>query len=118
MTSLIGTAAALAAVTGIAAVAAPGGTPETPGGATRLPVQRSALLCPPPTSSDVGETTYTAFVPGGAAAGADTKKGTAKLLPAGTVKDAGAGDGKQKGGKGKAPDTGRTTVPPPDTKPV
>ncbi|MFD8549443.1 DUF5719 family protein [Streptomyces sp. NPDC059649] len=121
MTSLIGAAAALAAVTGIAAVAAPGGTPEAPRGATRLPVQRSALLCPPPTSSDVGETTYTAFVPQGAAAGADTKKGTAKLLPAGTVKDAGAGDGNKgnkKGGKAKTPDTGRTTVPPTDTKPV
>ncbi|MEU9504295.1 DUF5719 family protein [Streptomyces sp. NPDC048196] len=118
MTSLIGAAAALAAVTGLAAVAAPGGTPKTPGGAARLPVQRSALLCPPPTSSDVGETTYTAFVPQGAAAGADTKKGTAKLLPAGTVKDAGAGAGKKKGGRSKAADTGRTTVPPADTTPV
>lgn len=123
MMSLIGVAAALGAVTGVAAVAAPGsGAPEAPTGGTRLPVQRSALLCPAPTSSEVGETTYTAFVPKGAAAGADAKKGTAKLLPAGTVKDAGGGSGKgkngSKGGKGKATDTRSQTIPPSDTHPV
>ncbi|MGW1379212.1 DUF5719 family protein [Streptomyces sp. NPDC002446] len=127
--SLIGAAAALAAVTGVAAVAAPdGGAKDTAGSGTRLPVQRSALLCPAPTSSEVGETTYTAFAPKGAAAGAGTKKGTARLLPAGTVRDAGSGGtgaGKDKGteGKGKkdakaAADAGSRIVPPRDTKPV
>ncbi|MFE2161307.1 DUF5719 family protein [Streptomyces lydicus] len=128
MMSLIGVAVALAAVSGVAAVAAPdGGTGEKAGTGTRLPVQRSALLCPAPTSSEVGETAYTAFAPKGAAAGADTKKGTAQLLPAGTVKDAGGDQGKgkngkgSKGGKGKpggADPAGSQVLPPPDTKPV
>ncbi|MGW7492275.1 DUF5719 family protein [Streptomyces sp. NPDC054786] len=126
MMSLIGVAVALAAVSGVAAVAGPdGGDLDAPRGGTRLPVQRSALLCPAPTSSEVGETAYTAFAPAGAAAGADGKKGTAQLLPAGTVKDAGgAGDGKgrkhSKGGKDSGADSaaGQTTVAPRDTKPV
>ncbi|MFI0710527.1 DUF5719 family protein [Streptomyces inhibens] len=129
MMSLIGVAVALAAVSGVAAVAAPdGGAKEAPGSGTRLPVQRSALLCPAPTSSEVGETTYTAFAPKGAAAGADAKKGTAKLLPAGTVRDAGSGDdgkgGKKqdgkggKGGKDSGADSTGQTVAPRDTKPV
>lgn len=129
MMSLIGVTVALAAVTGVAAVAGPGGgAPDAPRGGSRLPVQRSALLCPAPTSSEVGETAYTAFAPQGAAAGADGKKGTAQLLPAGTVKDAGgAGDGKDKGkgkkgakgGEGGAADSAAgQAVPPRDTKPV
>ncbi|WP_367431655.1 DUF5719 family protein [Streptomyces celluloflavus] len=116
--SLIGAAVALAAVTGVATVAAPapGGAAQTaaPGG-SRLPVQRSALLCPPPTSSAVGETTYTAFVPPGA--GAAGKKGTAQLVPAGSVKESGGKDGKGKGKGGGAGD-GQQAVAPGDTKPV
>ncbi|MFF8790566.1 DUF5719 family protein [Streptomyces sp. NPDC015125] len=129
MMSLIGVTVALAAVTGVAAVTGPGdGAGDAPRGGTRLPVQRSALLCPAPTSSEVGETAYTAFAPKGAAPGADGKKGTAQLLPAGTVKDTGGtGDGKDKGkggkngkgGKGGAADSAAgQAVPPRDTKPV
>ncbi|MGW8558070.1 DUF5719 family protein [Streptomyces tubercidicus] len=124
MMSLTGVAVALAAVTGVAAVAAPDGGRETARGSSRLPVQRSALLCPAPTSSEVGETAYTAFAPQGAAAGADGKKGTAELRPAGTVRDAADGaDGKDNGkGRGKggdAADSGASrTVPPRDSKPV
>ncbi|MFF4604652.1 DUF5719 family protein [Streptomyces sp. NPDC001339] len=138
MMSLIGVAVALGAVTGVAAVAAPdGGTAAAPADGTRLPVQRSALLCPAPTSSEVGETAYTAFAPKGAAAGSGTgsgagsgtTKGTAQLLPAGTVKDDGGSDrGTSKGqGQGKGTDTGKDSgaataggrvVPPRDTKPV
>ncbi|MEV0374159.1 DUF5719 family protein [Streptomyces sp. NPDC050636] len=128
MMSLTGAAVALAAVTGVAALAAPGGgTPDASGSGTRMPVQRSALLCPAPTSSEVGETTYTSFAPKGAA-GAGAKKGTAQLLPAGTVKDVGGGTGSGKGskaGKGgkdaKAQDGGsgdQRVDPPRDTKPV
>ncbi|MCK7625015.1 DUF5719 family protein [Streptomyces sp. RS10V-4] len=131
--SLTAAAAALAAVTGVAAVAAPGGAPAAaPAGGTRLPVQRSTLVCPAPSSSEVADTTYTAFAPPGAAAGADTKKGTAQLQPAGTVADSGgnpagkggrnAKDGKgakdTKGPAGGADAGGPRTVPPPDTKPV
>ncbi|MFG2141684.1 DUF5719 family protein [Streptomyces sp. NPDC048650] len=124
MMSLIGAAAGLAAVTGVAVVAAPdGAATATPQGASRLPVQRSSLLCPAPTSSELGDTTYTSFVPKGAAAGADAGKGTARLLPAGTVKDTGGGTkgGKKAGKKGAKDDganAGGTTVPPRDTKPV
>lgn len=126
MMSLIGVAAALGAVTGVAAVTAPGGgAQEAPRSSSLLPVQRSALLCPAPTSSEVGQTDYTAFAPKGAAAGADGKKGTAQLLPAGTVKDAGGTDtGKGKGKKstgknGKGADAAAgQAVAPRDTKPV
>ncbi|AJT66708.1 hypothetical protein T261_5073 [Streptomyces lydicus] len=131
MMSLIGAAVGLAAVTGVAVVAAPDGAAKAaPQGGTRLPVQRSALLCPAPSSSEVSDTTYTSFAPKGATEGADVKKGTAKLVPAGTVKDGAGGDeasGKsRKDGKGKGKDgatdgaggSGTLTVPPRDTKPV
>ncbi|WP_190146768.1 DUF5719 family protein [Streptomyces glebosus] len=125
MMSLIGVAVALAAVTGVAAVAAPDGEGrDAPRGSSRLPVQRSALLCPAPTSSEVGETAYTAFAPKGAAAGADGKKGTAELRPAGTVRAAGDGAGGKGGKKGKDKGKGAAdaaagqTVAPRDTKPV
>jgi hypothetical protein len=79
--SLIGVTAALAAVTGAAALTG-AGTPEAATAATaaRLPVQRSALICPAPSNSDFATTTYTAFTPKG-----DTtaKNGSAQLLPAG-----------------------------------
>ncbi|MET9418428.1 DUF5719 family protein [Streptomyces klenkii] len=85
--SLFAATAALAALGGVAALTAPSGAGS--GGSTdrtaakapaRLPVQRSMALCPAPTSSDVGETAYTAFTPAGGAKGA--KKGTAELLSA------------------------------------
>ncbi|MFC0602774.1 DUF5719 family protein [Streptomyces palmae] len=93
--SLIAAVAALAAVTGVAAVA--GGTSDSGDGtraaaATGLPVERSSLVCPSPSASDVASTTYTAFSPGwqGAkSAGAEqAAKGSARLLPA-----AGSADG-------------------------
>ncbi|MEV6565779.1 DUF5719 family protein [Streptomyces kronopolitis] len=126
MMSLIGVAVALGAVTGVAAVNAPDGGDRTAArGSARLPVQRSALLCPAPTSSEVGRTDYTAFAPKGAAAGGDATKGTAALVPAGTVKDAGDGTGKDKGkktGKGGKDDAADSAsgqlVAPRDTKPV
>ncbi|MFE2443476.1 DUF5719 family protein [Streptomyces sp. NPDC021218] len=80
--SLIGAATALAAVTGVAALT--GGSSDdadsTAKAATRLPVQRSTLLCPTPSSSDVSSTTYTAYTP--KRDGVDAKDGTAELLPA------------------------------------
>ncbi|MEI5099565.1 DUF5719 family protein [Streptomyces sp. PmtG] len=70
--SLFAAAAALAAVTGFAAVNAPAGD-DGPQAAKRLPVERTSLLCPQPSSSDLAETTYTAFTP----ASKDTAKGPA-----------------------------------------
>ncbi len=81
--SLFGAVAALAAVTGFATVTAPSGgtgTAKSTGtAAARLPVERSGLLCPAPSSSDLAETTYTSFTPKGGAANA--KPGTAELVP-------------------------------------
>ncbi|POX39694.1 hypothetical protein C3486_16955 [Streptomyces sp. Ru73] len=103
--SLIGAVAALAAVTGAAAVAAPGeDAGSTTAKAATLPVQRSALTCPAPTSSEVGETTYTAFTPQGEKAG----KGSASLRPAA---DGRPDDTGKKGKDAKSPKKG-------DDKPV
>ncbi|WP_328970165.1 DUF5719 family protein [Streptomyces sp. NBC_00239] len=85
--TLAAVAAALAAVTGIAAFTAPG-TPADGAGsaaAARLPVERSTLVCPVPSGSDVAETAYTAFTPGGpdqAAPAASAKGGGAALVTA------------------------------------
>ncbi|GGX61390.1 DUF5719 family protein [Streptomyces minutiscleroticus] len=55
---------ALAAVTGFAVLTGPdaagGGTAPA---AARLPVERTSLLCPAPSSSDLAETAYTSFTP-------------------------------------------------------
>ena len=87
--SLIGVATALAAVTGVAALTAPSGEPAAPASAARLPVERSTLLCPQPTSSEIGETTYTAFTPKGGAERTSAGKGTAELLPAASTLEGG-----------------------------
>jgi hypothetical protein len=81
--SLIAGTVALAAVTGFAALTAPGdaGAPEAKA-AARLPVERTSLLCPAPSTSDVANTTYTSFTPGesGGEAGAAELK-AAEPLP-------------------------------------
>lgn len=91
--SLIAGAVALAAVTGFAALTAPGdgGTAEA-GAAARLPVERSSLLCPAPSMSDLAETTYSSFTPAGENGG---EAGAADLEPAEplpTDEDAPAGE--------------------------
>ncbi|MFZ3470742.1 DUF5719 family protein [Streptomyces sp. 4.24] len=86
--TLAAVTAALAAVTGLAALTAPAAgraAAAAPAGgeAARMPVERSLLVCPAPSTSDIAETVYTAFTPGAAAAGG---KGSARLL--GATKDA------------------------------
>ncbi|GGW65872.1 DUF5719 family protein [Streptomyces griseoloalbus] len=63
--SLIAGVTALAAVTGFAAVSAPdaGTTDEAVTAAAHLPVERTSLLCPRPSTSDLAETAYTSFTP-------------------------------------------------------
>ncbi|AKZ56121.1 putative secreted protein [Streptomyces ambofaciens ATCC 23877] len=62
--SLIAGTAALAAVTGFAAVSSPDATgADTAGPAVRLPVERTSLSCPAPSTSDLAETAYTSFTP-------------------------------------------------------
>ncbi|MFG2650767.1 DUF5719 family protein [Streptomyces sp. NPDC048436] len=79
--SLIAVAAALAAVTGFAAANVPGGSGDDGAkSATRLPVERTSLLCPVPSSSDLAETSYTAFTPKNP--GDTAGSGKAELAPA------------------------------------
>ncbi|MFF8270361.1 DUF5719 family protein [Streptomyces sp. NPDC016562] len=85
--TLAAVTAALAALTGVAALTAPAADGEAADGkaaaGARMPVERSLLVCPGPSSSDIAETTYTAFTPG---APAGEGKGSARLL--GATKDA------------------------------
>ncbi|WP_031509762.1 DUF5719 family protein [Streptomyces megasporus] len=107
--SLIGVVTALAAVTGLASLNAPSDDPAAPTAASRLPVERSTLVCPQPTSSEIGETTYTAFTPKGGAERKTAGKDTAELLPAASTLEGGGqsggkdGDGKKKGPEPVAP---------------
>ncbi|MFK4149561.1 DUF5719 family protein [Streptomyces sp. NPDC004065] len=100
--SLIAGAAALAAVTGFAALDAPdaAGT-ATAGAVAKLPVERTTLVCPSPSSSDIADTTYASFTPvTRGAAGA----GRAQLQAADeadTGDAAGGGKGKGKSGAKK-----------------
>ncbi|WP_328721365.1 DUF5719 family protein [Streptomyces sp. NBC_00247] len=88
--SLIAGAVALAAVTGVAAFNAPGGTaPAKAASATRLPVERSSLLCPAPSDSELAETAYTSFTPAGKGTGEESAAELTRTLP---VTDDGTGD--------------------------
>lgn len=62
--SLIAGATALAAVTGLAALTTPDASgANTAEAAAELPVERTSLVCPAPSTSDLAETTYTSFTP-------------------------------------------------------
>ncbi|MFE0177464.1 DUF5719 family protein [Streptomyces sp. NPDC059002] len=77
--SLIAVVVALGAVTGYAMSSGPDGTGDDGAkSAARLPVERTSLLCPVPSASDLAETSYTAFTP--KSSGAEGK-GEAELLP-------------------------------------
>jgi Family of unknown function (DUF5719) len=104
--SLIGAAATLAVVAGIASATAPGdgGHDDAPATAARMPVQRTTVTCPAPSSSEFADTTYTAFSPGG---GTARGGGKATLVPApsaatDTGGDSGSGKGAKKGAKDAA----------------
>ncbi|WP_407565264.1 DUF5719 family protein [Streptomyces sp. 184] len=83
--SLIAAAAALAVTAGIATLTVPdedGGATAAPA-AARIAVERSTLVCPQPGDTEVGETTYTSYAPGG-----EGDEGRAELLPATTESEA------------------------------
>ncbi|NKQ26622.1 DUF5719 family protein [Streptomyces galbus] len=95
--SLIAGVAALAAVTGFATLDAPDTSgADTARAAAQLPVERTGLVCPAPSTSDLAETAYTSFTPvtKGAAA-----KGSAQLTAATeeSADAAGTTDGKTDG---------------------
>jgi hypothetical protein len=97
--SLIAGASALAAVTAVASLTAPdaSGT-DTARAAAQLPVERTSLACPAPSSSDLAETSYASFTP--VTKGA-TGKGKAELRAA-------ARKSTETGERGKADETEET----------
>ncbi|MFF4756402.1 DUF5719 family protein [Streptomyces sp. NPDC002514] len=98
--SLIAGTAALAAVTGFATLETPAASgAAAPGAAAQLPVERTSLLCPAPSLSDIAETSYTSFTPVTKGTKGD---GKAELKPVTEESADGTGDtGKGKGGKKK-----------------
>ncbi|UFR04130.1 DUF5719 family protein [Streptomyces sp. Go40/10] len=97
--SLIAGTTALAAVTAFAAFDSPSASgAAAPGAAAQLPVERTGLLCPAPSTSDIADTAYTSFTPvtKGAASG-----GKARLQAAAGQSDDTGGKG-SKSGKGTA----------------
>ncbi|MEV5171406.1 DUF5719 family protein [Streptomyces flaveolus] len=97
--SLIAGTAALAAVTAFAAFDSPSASgAAAPQAAARLPVERTSLLCPAPSMSDIADTAYTSFTPVTKGTGSD---GKAQLQAAGGQSaDGSDGSRKSKGGKG------------------
>ncbi|MEU9348256.1 DUF5719 family protein [Streptomyces sp. NPDC048278] len=94
--SLLAGTAALAAVTGFAELSQPAATPaHTAETAAQLPVERTTLLCPAPSLSDIADTSYTSFTPVTQGTTSDGKAG----LQAATEQSA---DGTGSGGKKKA----------------
>ncbi|GAA0321389.1 DUF5719 family protein [Streptomyces polychromogenes] len=89
--TLAAVTAALAAACGLAFVTAPTAAPAADArraAAARMPVERSVLVCPAPSSSDIADTTYTSLTPAfpGRAAGTGTarlatREGKAVLEP-------------------------------------
>ncbi|MFE1294567.1 DUF5719 family protein [Streptomyces sp. NPDC058731] len=99
--SLIAGVTALAAVTGFAALTSPDASgADTAEAAAQRPVERTTLLCPAPSLSDLADTAYTSFTPvtqGVPGAGAAELRAAAEQSTDGTAgKD-------NKGGKKKAP---------------
>ncbi|WP_030341353.1 DUF5719 family protein [Streptomyces sp. NRRL S-1022] len=106
--SLLAGTAALAAVTAFAAFDAPSASgTAAPGTAAQLPVERTGLLCPAPSMSDIADTAYTSFTPvtKGAA-----RSGEARMRPA-TGQSADGTEG-GKGGKGAGKKTDEPLLAP------
>lgn len=87
--SLGGAVAVLAVLTGAASLTGGSDSTAASGPVARLPVQRSTLLCPEPSSSEFANTRYTSFTPeatdspSGGNSGPDSASGgnTATLVP-------------------------------------
>lgn len=98
--SLIAGATALAAVTGFASLSTPDGSgTDTAKAAAELPVERTSLLCPSPSTSDLADTSYTSFTPVTKGTGSD---GKAELVAAAQESGDDKGDKSDKDDKKKA----------------
>ncbi|MFD7550237.1 DUF5719 family protein [Streptomyces sp. NPDC059578] len=112
--SLFAVTAALAAVTGLAVVSVPeeAGADGAPA-AARLPVERSGVLCPAPSDSDLADTVYSSFTPKSEGTAAT---GKARLTPAekkstGSDEPKGTKGTKGTGKDGKGAKNGNDTAP-------
>ncbi|RPE43394.1 hypothetical protein EDD90_6591 [Streptomyces sp. Ag109_O5-1] len=95
--SLLAGTAALAAVTGFAALNPPAtSAAHTAEAAAQLPVERTTLLCPAPSLSDIADTSYTSFTP---VTKGTTSDGKAALQAATEQSVDGTGGGKKKASK-------------------
>ncbi|MFI8168248.1 DUF5719 family protein [Streptomyces sp. NPDC085931] len=108
--SLIAGTTALAAVTGFAALSQPDapGAQATAKAAAQLPVERTSLLCPAPSTSDIAETSYTSFTPvtkGTGSGGKAELRAAAQQSADGAAagKDGDASGGKQTGKQSDKP---------------
>ncbi|MPY36751.1 hypothetical protein FNH09_37700 [Streptomyces adustus] len=98
--SLIAGTAALAAVTGFAALNPPDAVgADTAKAAAQQPVERTSLLCPAPSTSDIADTSYTSFTPVTKGTGSS---GKAELLSATQESADGTGSAKSDGKDAKA----------------
>ncbi|MBY8345683.1 DUF5719 family protein [Streptomyces spinosirectus] len=103
--SLIAGATALVAVTGLAALTAPGDSgAHTAQAAAELPVERTSLLCPVPSTSDLADTSYTSYTPVTKGAGSG---GKGELRSAAEESADGSGDSGTSGGKKDANKDGK-----------
>ncbi|MFF5403961.1 DUF5719 family protein [Streptomyces misionensis] len=108
--SLIAGAGALAAVTAFAALAGPSASgAAAPTAAAHLPVERTSLLCPAPSVSDIADTSYTSFTPVTQGAASD---GKARLQPAAEESVDGTGGTRQDKGKGGKKTTAEPVLTP------
>ncbi|MFE6410691.1 DUF5719 family protein [Streptomyces sp. NPDC057837] len=108
--SLIAGTTALAAVTGFAALTQPD-APDARAGAeaaAQLPVERTSVLCPAPSMSDIAETSYTSFTPVTKGTGSG---GEAALLSAARQSADGPAAGKEEGRSGGKQDGAQTGKP-------
>ncbi|MFE5034465.1 DUF5719 family protein [Streptomyces sp. NPDC056683] len=98
--SLLAGTAALAAVTGFAELSAPATTSaHTAEAAAQLPVERSTLLCPAPSLSDIAGTSYTSFTPVTKGTTSDGKAGLQAATEKSADGTASSGGGKKKAAK-------------------
>ncbi|AOR33933.1 hypothetical protein BFF78_25320 [Streptomyces fodineus] len=94
--SLIAATTALGAVTAFAAFDGPSASgAAAPKAAANLPVERTSLLCPAPSMSDIADTSYTSFTP---VTQSTENSGKAQLQPA--AADSADGTGNSQTGKG------------------
>ncbi|MFJ7969500.1 DUF5719 family protein [Streptomyces sp. NPDC096324] len=101
--SLIAAATALAAVTGFATLKPSGADGDSASAtAARLPVERTSLLCPQPSTSDIADTAYTSFTP---VVDGASGSGKAQLQAAAeeSAEGSDSADGKKKGAKTAKP---------------